>query len=202
MNYKIDIIENINFKTSNWSGGKTTELYIYPKDSVYKNLDFNWRISSATVELDHSTFTKLPGITRYICTLNGNLSIKHNNENLINLLPFHIHKFQGDSDTESFGQVTDFNLMIGSGCDGYLTHINLTNSINFSSFSCDKIYAQLNEAFFSPDDPFYISIDNNNKYTINKNTLVLLTIPYGHSLNITLNSDKKINILRSTIVIF
>lgn len=201
MNYKIEIIEDYKFKTSSWSGGKTTELYIYPKDSLYKNLDFNWRLSSATVELEHSTFTKLPNITRYICTLNGDLSITHNNEALINLSPFQVHKFQGDFDTESFGQVTDFNLMIGTKCDGYLSSINLVNSLSFPSFVYEKPYTQLNEAFFCPTDDFNISIDNQNEFIINKSTLVLFTIPYNQSINITLRSDKEINILRSSIVV-
>lgn len=202
MNYKIDIIETDSFKTSTWTGGKTTELCIYPKDSVYKNLDFNWRLSSATVEVEHSTFTKLPSITRYICTLNGTLSIKHNNESIINLSPFQVHKFQGDLNTESFGQVTDFNLMIGPGCEGVLSSFNLDNSLNFSSFSCDKVYTHINEAFYCPNGSFYISIDNSTEYIINKNTLVLVTIPYNHSINITIHSDKEITLLRSTMVIF
>lgn len=201
MCYKVDIVGNDNFKTSNWSGGKTTELYIYPKDSIYKSLDFKWRLSSAAVELEHSIFTKLPNITRYICTLNGNLSIKHTNESLINLSPFEIYKFQGDLDTESFGKVTDFNLMVSAGCEGYLTSITLDNTLSFSSFSCDKLYNQINEAFFSPTDSFSISIDKEKKLTINKNTLVLLTIPYGNSINITIHSDKKINVLRSTMLV-
>lgn len=202
MNYKIDIIGNDNFKISNWSGGKTTELSIYPKDSIYKNLDFNWRLSSATVEVEHSTFTKLPSVTRYICTLNGNLAIKHNNEALIDLCPLEIHKFQGDLDTESFGQVTDFNLMIGTKCEGYLACLNLGNTLSFSSFSCNKPYTHINEAFFCPNDSFYISIDKGQDLLIPRNTLVLLTIPYGHLVNVTLHGDIKTNILRSTMVVF
>lgn len=201
MSYKIDIIENANFKTSTWSGGKTTEIYIYPKNSTYKNLDFYWRLSSATVELEHSTFTKLPNITRYICTLDGNLSIKHDSENFISLLPFQIHKFQGDSNTESFGVVTDFNLMLGNGCEGSLTTINLNDKLNFSSFSSTKQHTQINETFFCPNSTFYISINKAKNIYINKNSLVLLTIPYGLSIDITLHSDVKTNLLRSTMVI-
>ena len=35
MSYNIEIIRKNQYKTSEWSGGTTTELYIYPVDSQY-----------------------------------------------------------------------------------------------------------------------------------------------------------------------
>jgi len=80
---KTKIITKDTFKTSLWSGGTTTELYIYPENSIYKNKDFWFRLSSATVELEKSTFTPLEGIKRYIAPINGSLKLFHNDRSLI-----------------------------------------------------------------------------------------------------------------------
>lgn len=47
---EIKIIDESQFSTSVWSGGKTTEMYLYPQDASYKERNFLFRISSATVE--------------------------------------------------------------------------------------------------------------------------------------------------------
>ena len=46
-----------NYSVSEWSGGKTKELAIYPPKCRYADRDFIFRLSSATVELDESDFT-------------------------------------------------------------------------------------------------------------------------------------------------
>ena len=45
------------FVVSQWTGGKTTQLAISPKEAVYADREFLWRLSSATVELEESDFT-------------------------------------------------------------------------------------------------------------------------------------------------
>ena len=52
------------YRTSCWSGGTTTEIFIWPEDADYAARRFAVRISSATVELEESDFTALPGVTR------------------------------------------------------------------------------------------------------------------------------------------
>ncbi|WP_346868918.1 HutD family protein, partial [Clostridium sp. UBA5119] len=126
MGFKTEIITKDKIKTSSWSGGTTNEIYIYPKDSNYMELNFKWRISSATVELEHSTFTNVPKIYRYITTLEGSMDLCHNKGPLIHLEPFEVHGFSGDVNTESFGTVRDFNLMIGPGCYGVMDALTLT----------------------------------------------------------------------------
>ena len=62
----IRVIDPSCFHTSVWSGGKTTELYLYPFDGSYAERRFLFRISSASVDLAESHFTKLEGVTRYL----------------------------------------------------------------------------------------------------------------------------------------
>ena len=54
---EIDVKIYNTFPTSKWSGGETTELYIYPADYQYKKRDFLFRISRATIPKEKSIFT-------------------------------------------------------------------------------------------------------------------------------------------------
>lgn len=110
-----------NYTTSVWSGGTTTQLMIYPKTACYSERNFLFRISSATVETDHSLFTSLPGFTRYITPLNDSLQLVHRDHRSLLLHPLEIDCFQGEWHTEGFGKVTDFNLMVASVCRGSMT---------------------------------------------------------------------------------
>ena len=103
------------YVVSTWSGGKTTQIVIYPPQSVYADRDFLFRISSATVETEHSDFTPLPAYDRVILTLQGDLTLTHNGGGPILLHPLHPHPFGGEEHTESDGKVTDFNLMTRKG---------------------------------------------------------------------------------------
>lgn len=103
------------YATSSWSGGTTTELGIGPEGSRYADRDFLWRISSATVDLEESTFTALPDYDRIIMTLEGDIDLCHNGGEWIHLKAFETHSFDGGDDTVSRGKVVDFNLMTRKG---------------------------------------------------------------------------------------
>lgn len=107
------------FKISTWNGGTTKELYIFPENSLYKERNFNFRLSIATTEKEESTFTLLPGINRFLSILEGELFLEHENKYSKKLLPFEIENFDGSWITKSKGKVTDFNLML-KNCSGNL----------------------------------------------------------------------------------
>ena len=106
------------FVTSKWSGGSTTELYIYPPQSVYREGNFKCRISSATVEVEKSEFTSLPGVKRYLSIFSGELKMIHGEKEEVILEPFEVDCFDGGVPTVSYGKVVDFNLMLKNGADG------------------------------------------------------------------------------------
>ena len=62
-------------KTAKWSGGLTTELFIYPEGSAYSERNFDFRLSTATVEIETSVFTPLPHVQRTLMVLE--LSLIH-----------------------------------------------------------------------------------------------------------------------------
>jgi len=114
-----EIIKKENYKVSNWSGGSTSEIFLEPKNGSYSERVFDFRISSATVELEESDFTPLAGVKRYLTTLEGDLDLTFQEEESRKVLlkPYEVVCFMGDVPTHSVGKAKDFNLML-KGCEG------------------------------------------------------------------------------------
>ncbi len=116
-----------NYSISNWSGGKTKELAIYPKGQKYIDRDFIWRLSSATVDLEESDFTRLPDYDRVLMVLDGEVVLEYNGERVAKLKTLEQDSFDGAWKTKSFGKITDFNLMVRKGNRGFLDVIRPQN---------------------------------------------------------------------------
>lgn len=118
--YSVDSIKR-------WSGGTTQELYIFPKSASLPNRDFDFRISTATVEESESTFSSFPGYLRKLLVLEGELEINHQENHSVSLKPYEQDAFSGDWNTTSKGQVRDFNVI-------YKPHLNPVIEVkNFNS---------------------------------------------------------------------
>lgn len=126
---KSEIVRENNKIRSVWSGGTTTQLYIYPSDSLYTDRDFDLRISSAVIEVEESDFTPLKGYSRIIMVLEGELEIIHKNQYSKFLNRFDTDSFSGDWETSSKGKVIDFNLMMGEKVSGTMKAIVLIDSL-------------------------------------------------------------------------
>jgi uncharacterized protein len=152
MSIDIETIRKKQHKTSEWSGGRTTELYIYPKDSLYSSRNFKWRLSSAKVETEQSTFTSLPGINRLIMVIEGGLFLKHEGHHSSLIKAFQQDSFSGEWITTSCGRVTDFNLMMAQGCRGKLEVISINRGeskdiLLFSNLQAEE-FSKSTEAFY------------------------------------------------------
>ncbi len=115
---KLTIRKKEDFTVSKWSGGTTTELYLYPSTGSYADRDFQIRVSSATVDLEQSAFTSLPGVRRFLTTLKGDMKLCHKGHYEREMKPFEVESFLGDWETTSEGKVVDFNLMLKGDADG------------------------------------------------------------------------------------
>lgn len=135
-NFTVDSSEelkelNVNYRikkehlASKWAGGTTTELYIFPEGSQYKKGDFLFRISSATVEIEESTFTPLPGVERILMVLDGQIQLEHEHHHSKLLAPLDTDHFQGEWTSLSKGKCTDFNLMCKSDTKGQVKGFNV-----------------------------------------------------------------------------
>jgi environmental stress-induced protein Ves len=111
--------------TTEWSGGKTTELFIYPPRASFKGQDYDIRLSTATVEVNESTFTPLPNVDRTLIVLEGELTLDHKGEHSSQLKKFDVDHFKGGWLTTSKGKCVDFNLMIRSNNEGRISGIKL-----------------------------------------------------------------------------
>jgi environmental stress-induced protein Ves len=111
--------------TATWAGGTTTQLAIFPATAEYKKFDFDYRISYATVEVDESTFTFMPGVTRHLMILKGALEIDHTDRYKKSLSKFDTDVFSGEWPTTAKGKVMDFNLMTRGNASGKLEAIVL-----------------------------------------------------------------------------
>ncbi len=116
--------------TIKWASGTSTEVFIHPSNGNFVERDFLFRISTATVEAEESTFTFFEGITRHLMILKGKLELIHEGRYTKHLEPYEQDVFSGEWSTRSKGKVTDFNLMLTDGATGALTHHGLKAGAN------------------------------------------------------------------------
>lgn len=172
-----------NFKKSSWSGGETTELYIYPENAIYKNQDFDFRVSSATVNVEQSDFTKLINYNRYIMILEGNLKLVHEDHHTVVLNKFDVDYFSGAYNTKSYGTCVDFNLMLKDNIKGNLFKLNNSKfDLNTNFFIVGFYFLESN-----------IITTNNTSINIKKNQLVLFD---------NINTNTTVNIDNTNCVVF
>ena len=111
-----------------WSGGTVSELFIYPENAEFKDRDFIFRISTATVDVERSDFTFFDGYSRIIMTLDNEFILTHNDGEKVVLSRYQPHVFYGGDKTTSSGKVNDYNLIMKTGvCSGDVLGMSITN---------------------------------------------------------------------------
>ena len=157
--------------TTKWSGGTTTQLYIYPERASYANRDFIFRISTAKVENPESTFTQLPNITREIMILDGELKIVHEGHHTKIVQKFDTDSFSGNWNTKGFGVVTDFNLMTTGKAKGNLIYRKLNaGDVVTPAFSVNQQYI----GYYLLNGEAELEYDDR-KTTINKHDFIIIS---------------------------
>ncbi|MDO4793409.1 MAG: HutD family protein, partial [Filifactor alocis] len=117
-----------NYVTTKWSGGTTTQLYIYPEDSDYSKRNFSWRVSTARIDDETSDFTSLPGVKRWILPITGDLDLDVEGDK-VHLKPFQTYCFDGGLPVRSSGRIRDFNLMLSEGWQGSVEVLEVHRSL-------------------------------------------------------------------------
>jgi len=120
METDVRIIRKAEQSTGTWAGGTTTQLAIWPPSADYGLRNFKWRMSSARVDLEESSFTALPGVHRLLMILEGRVRLIHEGRRETTLDAFDQDAFEGEWHTLSCGRCVDFNLMMTAGCEGGL----------------------------------------------------------------------------------
>lgn len=207
MSYSMEIIRKNENKISTWSGGTTTQLYIHPENAIYAERNFKWRLSSAKVVAEESIFTPLPGISRILMIIEGQVAIEHQGHHSAILKAFDKDSFSGDWTTRCVGKATDFNLMTNNECSG-----------SMDVFSVDA--GEIREVLFDHKDnnigkfslvadTFYIIGGNieiimksAERQDIHDGDLLMVKRKVGEKVNqveFKNNGDKKVNVIRTII---
>lgn len=121
----INLLRANDFQVSDWSGGKTKQLYLSPPTGHYGKREFDYRLSTATVELAESQFSDLSGFHRILMSLDHTLHL-HNasrQEETV-LAPFTPYFFEGSDSITSRGTCTDFNLIYSDHYQGQMLAIS------------------------------------------------------------------------------
>lgn len=165
---EIKHLKNEDYTTTKWSGGSTTQLYIHPIPANYSERDFDFRLSTATVDIEQSVFTSLPGIQRELMILDGSMQVVHNGHYSVTLQPYDIDSFQGDWSTKGFGRCVDFNLMTRLPYSGKLRILKIKNKQQV--WIDKKVFCQ---AWYCIDDELDVTIGTE-KLHLEKGDLVLV----------------------------
>lgn len=196
----IGIVKKSQYRTSQWSGGTTTELLIYPDGSSYSERTFKWRLSSAKVEAPESVFTSLPGITRHIMVTEGQIILEHENHYKKVLDTFQQDCFMGDWETVSRGKATDFNLMLAQGFSGSLEVCSLKagEQVDINLGKEKKV----TNVFYALNGDLLVEIDKN-RFNIEEKDLFHITQPSDEGsvvLRLTNTSKNEAAVIRAEIM--
>ena len=166
---KVTILIPKHFQTSQWSGGSTTQLYIFPPIATYVERNFELRISTAKVA-EESTFTSLPGIDRKLMVLEGAITITHDGQHSKHLKPFEVDEFSGDWKTTAIGICTDFNVMTAGHQPSELYHIAMGTGSSYTlkpKEECKKLF------LYATSGTIHLQLRNEN-YKLESGNLMII----------------------------
>ncbi len=166
---RIEITRKSELVTTNWSGGTTTQLAIYPSNSSYKEQNFLFRISTAKIEDQISEFTPLPGILRAIMILDGELILNHKNQYSKKIKKFECDHFKGNWKTTGDGKVIDFNLMMAENVSGTIEACTLEKNSSLSLELKNQV-----QGFYIFQGKIEITDYAENKFILNQGDFALL----------------------------
>lgn len=118
---KVRHLKPTDYQVSDWSGGKTRQLCLFPPQGQYGTRDFDYRLSTATVELPESNFSDLSGFHRILMTLDHPIRLCHrDSQKEVSLEAFTPYYFEGRDMITSHGTCRDFNLIYSDHYQGQM----------------------------------------------------------------------------------
>lgn len=147
------------YVVTQWSGGTTTQLAIFPEQAQLAQRDFIWRISSARFTGTESTFSDFSGYQRFLLPLVGTLKLTHHGIYQRTLRSFEHDYFSGSWHTDAINSTdcVDFNFIVREGYaaqltilyeeDAYVPHRN-SHVLIYASCDCDLTISHREEQTF------------------------------------------------------
>ncbi|WP_196594530.1 HutD family protein [Pectinatus sottacetonis] len=163
----VKVFSEKDYITTEWNGGKTTQMYISPKNENYGERNFKLRLSSATIATPISKFTEFNNMDRILMTLDNKIELEHGEHKKIMLNPFEPHYFAGDNKTISRGCCVDFNVM--------LQRNSYTKAELFHNGAGQfDLYADADDCFLYVYEGSYKVITKNGNYSLDASQLMHL----------------------------
>lgn len=179
------------FNTGKWSGGETTEFAIYPESAKYIDRDFVWRLSSASVDVEESTFTKLPDFDRILMVLEGEAVLAHGDERTVKLAAMEQDSFSGDARTKCFGKIKDYNLIMKKGCSGSMKVYEVQSAAKGIEKADQGEYTHASYGFYCIDGYTVVSVGGETNMVAAGKQLIL-DLDEGETADISLMGDGKV----------
>ncbi len=174
----VQIINKKSVLASVWDGGETYEYFIFPKDALYTNRNFLFRISVATINKAPSTFTQFNNYQRFLVMLNGNLHVNLNGKEK-HFSTNDVFEFQSNDFIESFTTGKDFNFMVEKNANANVviaTEWNILSSKFAFVFvtSNTTVTVNQNTYFLQTDDLLIVTNDLNSNLNIQTNNNAII----------------------------
>ncbi|QHI72992.1 HutD/Ves family protein [Aminipila terrae] len=178
------------YKIGKWSGGITTELAIYPENFLYNQRKFIWRLSSASVDVEKSDFTPLPDYDRVLIVLHGEVVLSHKKKRVIRLAQYEQDRFSGTYKTRSFGKITDFNLMVRKGNQGFAQVITLTKESVSVQVEIMEGYKKMSHGFYCAEGKCKVNF-HKEECLLEAGELLIINSDYGSISQMNLSGEGK-----------
>ena len=120
-------------KTVKTENGQTQELYIYPEDAMYQELNFSFRVAKSIGETEHGKFRHYPGFKRKLMLIDGELHLDHKGEHEITLGQYETDVSLGCWETESAGRGVDITILTADGFQGKMELLHYNDKLEFTN---------------------------------------------------------------------
>ena len=165
----VTLLRANDFQVSDWSGGKTKQLYLSPPTGHYGKRDFDYRLSTATVEVAESEFSDLSGFHRILMSLDHTLHLHNASRQEETVLdPFTPYFFEGSDSITSRGTCTDFNLIYSNHYQGQMIAVS-NKQVLIRDEEIQFIYALTNLTVIGDNFP-PLDIEEGNFLIVEKET--------------------------------
>jgi environmental stress-induced protein Ves len=120
------------FSRNDWSGGTSTQLVIYPSESDLLKQNFEFRISTASIDVEESQFTQFFLHKRIICSLLNPITLIHSDIQPFCLTPLVPYSFDGGMTTKCIGKTIDFNVIFNDSWDASIKVYQIDSMIDMA----------------------------------------------------------------------
>lgn len=120
------------FSRNDWSGGTSTQLVIYPSESDLSKQNFEFRISTASIDVEESQFTQFFFHKRIICSLLNPITLIHSDIQPFYLTPLVPYSFDGGMTTKCIGKTIDFNVIFNDSWDASIKVYQIDSMIDMA----------------------------------------------------------------------